>query len=87
MLDPISDEVLGSRAMFIDQLLNSDEPVGVRAGLHELILPNEKSHQIKDENETHQEAIKSHGFLRAESALHLVLASPSFLGCWDLSKK
>lgn len=28
MLDPISDEVLGSRAMFIDQLLDSDEPVG-----------------------------------------------------------
>ncbi len=28
MLDPISDEVLGSRAMFIDQLLSSDEPVG-----------------------------------------------------------
>ncbi len=63
MLDPISDEVLGSRAMFIDQLLNSDEPVGVRAGLHELILPNDKSQEIKDKNEPHQEAIKSHRFL------------------------
>ncbi len=49
--------------MFIDQLLNSDEPVGVRAGLHELILPNDKSQEIKDKNEPHQEAIKSHRFL------------------------